>query len=234
MRFSQTRLSCILALISAACVFISLTLTPGTGAPRRLEYVVRSESRQASTVNSQQVGERHTGAIAAEVAPGCSDREETCQAWSKRGECLSNPVFMLEACTASCGVCLQRFSAQGHVSLDVKLQHALSHVAKFNAKAMPLTHVLVIWVLKDMDWEFVSHIARGLCKLGLLHSMHPCFAFKPISNLHEPPLPFHSSQRSATFRADSYRCHDVYMLAADLPEQRQDHATCRIWNSWPQ
>ena len=121
MRFSQVRISWILALITAACFYVSLVLTPDTGAPRRRtrEYNVRSQPKQASAVSSRQTRERHTSDLPGGVSPDCSDRNQTCRSWAKSGECLSNPVFVLEACTASCGVCLQGSPAQDRVSLGI-------------------------------------------------------------------------------------------------------------------
>ena len=35
----------------------------------------------------------------------CSDREDSCAAWAKDGECTKSPDYMLKECPTSCGLC---------------------------------------------------------------------------------------------------------------------------------
>merc|ERR1719221_1867116 len=37
--------------------------------------------------------------------PSCTDDNASCEAWAAMGECENNPVFMLDSCRLSCGVC---------------------------------------------------------------------------------------------------------------------------------
>ena len=35
----------------------------------------------------------------------CSDRDDSCAAWAKDGECTKSPDYMLKECPTSCGLC---------------------------------------------------------------------------------------------------------------------------------
>lgn len=50
----------------------------------------------------------------------CRDKHKSCDEWSKAGECMSNPAFMLDNCELSCRSCLsvtRRYGVQQAISV---------------------------------------------------------------------------------------------------------------------
>jgi len=42
----------------------------------------------------------------------CHDENPSCSVWKNKGECASNPSFMLQSCRLSCGVCDEKDSSK--------------------------------------------------------------------------------------------------------------------------
>lgn len=51
--------------------------------------------------------------IVIEFKGRCTDMNGECANWSRRGECLRNPSYMLKNCRVSCGTCEEKEEGEG-------------------------------------------------------------------------------------------------------------------------
>ena len=167
---------------------------------------------------------------APDVLTGCADAAgASCAAWVASGECDTNPAFMLESCTKSCGACEKRAPAGTGTGGDG--DGAVSGFARLNSGAlMPLvgfgtaglgeaTERAVLWALEAgyrsidsaqaREWYREDLVGNAVAKSGVARE-----ALFLTSKLHPRHLGTNATLRQFQASLDDLRTDylDLFLL----------------------
>ena len=112
----------------------------------------------------------------------CEDTNNNCEDWAKRGECSSNPQYMLIYCRESCESCISGHAGEVQIAPDESIRHKvmehlvetqkyLKEVADFKAKILRTCRnenkLCTHWAVKgecEKNQKFMNENCKPACK----------------------------------------------------------------------
>ena len=111
---------------------------------------------QYGTTDHQELALQHKQIHYPISTPTCVDNHRYCPLWALKGQCFSNPVYMLTACKKSCNQCVTPNAlltmARKIVALELSVAELKRRTTTTTATKSTTTIGIDLWIVQYLYW----------------------------------------------------------------------------------